>query len=365
MPDIYNGSDFSAAEAGSKGAILSHRPRVVLLGTGGTIASSATAATQLHDYEVTATIDAVLAAVPQVQELASIRCEQIVNIDSHSIDNRALLMIAKRVQTVLEEPDVDGVVLTHGTDTLEETAYFLNLTLKSDKPVVLVGAMRPATALSADGPLNLHSAFRLATCPEARGKGVLVMLNERIMAARDVTKTDTTSTDAFRSSEQGNLGQVAGGVVQFFNAPTRRHTFATEFLLAHIAELPQVDIVYDHQSAGMHFYRAALEAGTKGIVLAATGNGSLSPSARAGAELAIRHGVMFVRSTRVGHGVVTASVDDELLGLVSANSLNPQKARMLLMLALGKQGDYRAVQHCFDLLTNAKIANPVPRNSIL
>ena len=324
------------------------RPRIVLLGTGGTIASSAATATQLHDYSVTASIDAVLAAVPQARELASIRCEQIVNIDSHAIDNTVLLMIARRVQAVLQEPDVDGVVLTHGTDTLEETAYFLNLTLKSSKPIVIVGAMRPATALSADGPLNLHSAFRLAVCPDACGKGVLLVLNERIMAARHATKTDTTAMDAFRSFEQGNLGQIAGGVVHFFNAPTQLHTNDTEFNLAEIGELPQVDIVYDHQGAGVHPYRAAIEAGATGIVLAATGNGSLSPSARTGAELARRHGVMFARSSRVGHGVVTTSVDDALLGLVSANSLNPQKARMLLMLALSKQGDYRAVQRCFD-----------------
>lgn len=324
------------------------RPLIVLLGTGGTIASSAAAATQLHDYSVTATIAAVLAAVPQVRELAQIRCEQIVNIDSHAIDNTVLLMIARRVQAVLQESDVDGVVLTHGTDTLEETAYFLNLTLKSSKPIVIVGAMRPATALSADGPLNLHSAFRLATCPDAYGKGVLVLLNERIMAARYATKTDTTAVDAFRSCEQGSLGQIAGGAVHFFNAPTRLHTLATEFSLAGIGELPQVDIIYDHQGAGVHLYRAAIEAGAKGIVLAATGNGSLSPSARTGAELARRHGVMFVRSSRVGQGVVITSVDDELLGLVSANSLNPQKARLLLMLALGKQGNYRVVQRCFD-----------------
>lgn len=224
----------------------------------------------------------------------------------------------------------------------------MNLTLKSSKPVVIVGAMRPATALSADGPLNLHSAFRLVTCPDACGKGVLVMLNERIMAARHATKNDTTAVDAFRSCERGNLGQVAGGVVHFFNTPTQLHTLATEFSLAGIGELPQVDIVYDHQGAGVHLYRAAIEAGARGIVLAATGNGSLSPSARAGAELARRHGVMFVRSSRVGQGVVSASGDDELLGLVSANSLNPQKARMLLMLALNKTGDYRAVQKCFD-----------------
>ncbi|WP_244545137.1 type II asparaginase [Collimonas sp. OK607] len=323
-------------------------PRIVLMGVGGTIASSADNPTQLHDYKVTATIDTVLAAVPQVQELGDIRCEQICNVDSHEIDNTMLMTIARRAEVVLLDSEADGLVITHGTDTLEETAYFLNLTLKTAKPVVLVGAMRPATALSADGPLNLYNAFRLAICPEASGKGVLVMLNDRIGAARYVTKTNTTMTDAFRSCEQGNLGEIAGGVVHFLNAPTRLHTLATEFSLADIGELPQVDILYDHQGAGIHLYQAAIDAGAKGIVLAATGNGSLSPAARSGAELARRNGVMFVRSSRVGQGTVTSSSDDELLGLVAADSLNPQKARMLLMLALGRTGDFRRVQSYFD-----------------
>ncbi|SFB28549.1 L-asparaginase [Collimonas sp. OK607] len=318
------------------------------MGVGGTIASSADNPTQLHDYKVTATIDTVLAAVPQVQELGDIRCEQICNVDSHEIDNTMLMTIARRAEVVLLDSEADGLVITHGTDTLEETAYFLNLTLKTAKPVVLVGAMRPATALSADGPLNLYNAFRLAICPEASGKGVLVMLNDRIGAARYVTKTNTTMTDAFRSCEQGNLGEIAGGVVHFLNAPTRLHTLATEFSLADIGELPQVDILYDHQGAGIHLYQAAIDAGAKGIVLAATGNGSLSPAARSGAELARRNGVMFVRSSRVGQGTVTSSSDDELLGLVAADSLNPQKARMLLMLALGRTGDFRRVQSYFD-----------------
>ncbi|WP_211451408.1 type II asparaginase [Collimonas antrihumi] len=323
-------------------------PRIVLMGMGGTIASSADSATQLHDYKVTATIDAVLAAVPQVLGLADIRCEQICNVDSHEIDNAMLMVLARRAEAVLLDSEVDGLVITHGTDTLEETAYFLNLTLKTAKPVVLVGAMRPATALSADGPLNLYNAFRLAICPEASGKGVLVMLNDRIGAARYISKTCTTMTDAFRSSEQGNLGDVAGGVVHFFNTPTRLHTLATEFSLAEIGELPQVDILYDYQGAGTHLYQAAIDAGAKGIVLAATGNGSLSPAARSGAELARRKGVMFVRSSRVGQGIVTSSADDELLGLVAADSLNPQKARMLLMLALGRTRDFRVVQRYFD-----------------
>ncbi|NML35377.1 asparaginase [Paraburkholderia sp. G-4-1-8] len=345
-PSPYD-PDAGASDSG-KASSRRRQPRIVLLGMGGTIASSAGVATQLHDYTVTDTVEAVLAAVPQAHELADIRCEQLANIDSHAIDNAMLLQLARRAEAILQDPEVDGLVITHGTDTLEETAYFLNLTLKSAKPVVLVGAMRPATALSADGPLNLHNAIRLAACAEASGMGVLVMLNDRIGAARYVTKASTTVTDAFRSFEHGNLGEIAGSVVYLFNTPTRLHTLATDFSLAAIDELPHVDILYDYQGAGSHLYRAAIDAGARGIVLAATGNGSLSPAARLGAELATQRGVMFVRSSRVGQGVVTSLADDESLGLVAAGSLNPQKARVLLMLALGRTRDFRLIQGYFD-----------------
>lgn len=324
------------------------RPSIVLLGTGGTIASSASAATLVHDYELTDTIQSVLQAVPQVNFLARVRCEQVMQVESHAISNAELLATARRVEAVLRDPDVDGVVISHGTDTLEETAYFLNLTLKSTKPVVMVGAMRPASALSADGPLNLYNAFLVAACADAAGMGVLVVLNDRIASARDVTKMATTFTDAFGSHGQGNLGQIAGGGVHLFHVPARKHTVATEFTLNEIAGLPQVDILYDYQGAGAHLYQAAVESGAKGIVLAGSGNGSLSPAARAGAELASRAGVLFVRSSRVGQGVVTPLAGDASLGLVAANSLNPQKARVLLMLALGKTRDFRIVQQYFD-----------------
>jgi L-asparaginase len=334
----------AAAAAAPAGCGL---PRIVLLGTGGTIASSAADAAQLHDYRVTVGIDAILAAVPQILQVADVRCEQLMNVESHEIDNAMLLTIARRIQALLDRADVNGVVVTHGTDTLEETAYFLNLVLDSAKPVVIVGAMRPATALSADGPLNLLNAFRLAVCPEAAGKGVLVMLNDRIGAARHVTKTHTTATNAFFAAEQGSLGEIAGGEVHFFNAPTRRHTVHSEFSLDDIEELPAVDIIFDHLGAGTHLYRAAIDAGAKGIVLAATGNGSLSPSAREGAEAARRHGVAFVRASRVGQGVVTDSADDTMLDTIAANSLNPQKARILLMLALCVTRDPAAIRECF------------------
>jgi L-asparaginase len=323
-------------------------PGIALLGTGGTIAASAADATQVHDYRVSEPVEAILAAVPQVRALARLHCEQICNVDSHDIGNALLLTIARRVEAVLAQPDIDGVVLTHGTDTLEETAYFLNLVLKSVKPVVLVGAMRPATALSADGPLNLLNAVRLATCAEAAGKGVLVMMNDRIGAARLVTKAHTTGVEAFGSAEQGHLGMIAGGKVHFFTAPVHEHTLATPFALTGLDDLPVVDILYDHQGARPELHRAAIEAGARGLVLAATGNGGLSPAARVGVEMARRHGVPFVRATRVAQGVVTAQAEDEALGTIAANSLNPPKARVLLMLALGLTRDVDQIRRWFE-----------------
>lgn len=323
-------------------------PRIAVLGTGGTIASSGGSATQLHDYDVTATLGEVLSAVPQLGEIASISGEQLFNIASHDIDNAMLLSIARRVNAVLDDPEIDGVVLTHGTDTLEETAYFLNLVLKSNKPVVLVGAMRPASALSADGPLNLYNAVLVATAPAARNKGVLVLLNDRIVAARHAAKRHTTGTDAFRAPEYGALGEVSAGVVRFLCAPLLSHTTATDFSVGQIDDLPLVDIIYDHQSARSHFYQSAIAAGARGIVLAATGNGSLSVAARAGALEARQHGVRVVRASRVGDGTVTPLSEDEALQTVAANSLNPQKARILLMLALTRTSDFRAIQRYFD-----------------
>ncbi len=324
-------------------------PGIALLGTGGTIAASAADATQVHDYRVSEPVEAILDAVPQVRALARLHCEQICNVDSHDIDNALLLKIARRVEAMLARPDIDGVVLTHGTDTLEETAYFLNLVLKSTKPVVLVGAMRPASALSADGPLNLLNAIRLAACAEAAGKGVLVMMNDRIGAARLVSKTHTTAVEAFGSAEHGHLGVIAGGKVNFFTAPSHGHTLATPFGLSALEALPVVDILYDHQGSRPDLYRAAIEAGARGLVLAATGNGGLSPAACAGAELARRHGVPLVRASRVAQGVVTPMAEDQRLGTIAANALNPPKARVLLMLALGLTRDVEQIRRWFEL----------------
>ncbi|HWK71696.1 MAG TPA: asparaginase [Burkholderiaceae bacterium] len=323
-------------------------PCIVLLGTGGTIASTAGAATALTDYTVTEGIETLLTAVPEITTLAEIRCEQVFNVDSRGITNRMLLKLAARVGTLLADPAVDGIVITHGTDTLEETAYFLNLTTKSGKPVVLTGAMRPGSALSADGPLNLYNAILLASRAEAQGRGVMVALNDRVHAARFVTKTDTTQVETFQSPGPGSLGQIVNGRLHLNQHVEKRHTLGTEFNLAGIRKLPSVDIIYDHQDAGPHLYDASIAAGVQGIVVAACGNGSLSPQAQKGLKRAVKQGIACVRSSRSGSGIVTPSQDDGRRGLVSGDSLNPQKARILLMLALTLSHDRSVIQSCFD-----------------
>lgn len=323
-------------------------PTIVLLGTGGTIAATAASTTTFTNYSVTQEVASLLAAVPEIQTLATLRYSQVFNVESHAITNTMLLALAQRINKELSNPAVDGVVITHGTDTLEETAYFLNLTVKSDKPVVVVGAMRPGSALSADGNLNLYNAVLLAGSKQAHGHGVLIMLNDRISAARYTSKTHCTQVDAFGSHDQGYLGQVHNGKVHIFQTPTTRHTTQTEFDIKRVKSLPLVDIIYDHQNAGVHHYEASIKAGAVGIVIAATGNGSISAQMRKGTKLARKANVVCVRSTRVGSGVVSASDADRPLGLVSGNSLNPQKARILLMLALEKTRDLAQIQSYFD-----------------
>ncbi|WP_250466534.1 MULTISPECIES: asparaginase [unclassified Caballeronia] len=323
--------------------------RIVVMGLGGTIAASAPSATQTHGYELTGAIADVLKQVSQLADIADVRFQQVANVSSQDIDNAMLSRLLHAVNAQLADASVDGIVISHGTDTLEETAYFLHLLVKGDKPVILTGAMRPSSALSADGPLNLFHAVRVATDHAASGKGVLVVIDERIVSAKGAVKLHTSATSAFSNPAIGLLGSVSGGTPAFHAVvPT---TAASEFDLPRDLpdSLPQVDIVYGHQSAGVHFYRAAIDAGARGIVFAGTGNGSLSHAAKAGALMAREHGVAFVRSSRVPGGGVAPCADDEDYATIAAHTLNPQKARVLLMLALARHMDTQALRRCFAL----------------
>jgi L-asparaginase len=319
-------------------------PNVVILATGGTIAGSAASKTSTTGYKAGAIgVEVLIAAVPEITNIANVSGEQICNTGSSNINNEILLKLSKRINELLSSDKVDGIIVTHGTDTLEETAYFLNLTIKSDKPVVVVGAMRPATAMSADGPFNLYNAVLVAADQKSKGRGVFILLNDRIGSARYITKTNTTMLDTFKSVEQGYLGAIAGGKIYFWNEITKKHTFQTEFDIAGVDKLPRVDIIYGYQNDDRTFYDAAVKAGATGIVVAGSGNGSLSAVSKVGAEGAIDQGVVVVRSTRVGNGFTTPST----LGL-NSNSLNPQKSRILLMLALTQTKDPQKIQQYFD-----------------
>jgi L-asparaginase len=326
-------------------------PNVMILATGGTIAGTAPpagATAGLHTA-ATVTIDTLINAVPELKKVANVKGEQVFRIGSESMNNDYWLKLAKRVNEVLAQNDVDGVVITHGTDTLEETAYFLNLVVKSRKPVVLVGAMRLSTGISADGPANLYDAVILAGSDEAVGKGVLVALNDQINAAREVTKTNTSTVDSFRTPELGFLGYMQDNRPHFYRQSTRRHTVDSEFDTTNRDTLPQVDIIYGYANMNPIPLNALIEAGAKGIVQASVGDGSVAAQMTEPLTAARKKGVIIVRSSRVGNGIVTRNgeVNDDQLDFVVSDTLNPQKARILLMLALTKTSDTKEIQRMF------------------
>ena len=314
------------------------RPSVVILATGGTIAGQGTTETQMTGYHVgDVGVDALIKAVPQLTDYAEIRGEQIANIQSSSMTDAILLRLAKRVNEVLEDESVTGVVVTHGTDTLEETAYFLHLTVHTDKPIVLTGAMRPSTAISADGPLNLLNAVRTATCPSAKNKGVLVVLNDRILGARDVTKTDPTNVATFAHQDFGVLGLIAGEHIEFFRTPIRRHTLHSEFTVPAFP-LPRVDIIVSHADDDGLLAQASVAAGASGIIHAGTGNGSISKPMEPALVEAARKGVCVIRASRVSGGMVVEGHDRwQDAGFIPSGTLSAVKSRILLQVALAHQ----------------------------
>jgi L-asparaginase len=284
----------------------------------------------------------MLQAIPGAAALAGITCLQPFNIDSRALDTARVLRLARLVERCVRDPAVDGVVLTHGTDSLEETAFFLHLTVQAAKPVVLVGAMRPGSALSADGPLNLYNALLVARDEASRDRGVLVAMNDRILAARHAAKGLTTRVESFGADGLGVLGEVCDGRVRYALRPDPAPTPALP--LAGLKRLPPVDIVLDYQDAPLHPYRAAVEAGTRGIVVAAMGNGSLSPAAERGCALARRRGLVCVRASRVPRGQVTPKAADGITGMLAAHGLNPLQARIALRLALAQGWDAGRIQ---------------------
>jgi len=325
-------------------------PNIVILATGGTIAGAAATGTQAGYTSGAVTIDAMIAAVPGIKDLANIKGEQISNVGSQDMSFGILLTRAKRINELLATPHVDGIVVTHGTDTMEETAFFLNLVVKSDKPVVLVGSMRPSTAVSADGPLNIFDGVAVAADPNAEGLGVLVVMNDWIHGAHSLTKTSTTAVQTFMSPLRGLVGVSTYGKNDFYNAPQWKHTTGSEFAVTNVSKLPRVDIIFACEDMSPDLIDAAAAAGAKGIVIAGVGNGNMNKVSLEAAERAAKRGVVIVRSSRVATGTVgrNVEVNDDEMGFVASDELNPQKARILLMLALLKPRTAAQLQQLFQ-----------------
>ena len=339
-----------ALSAGIAAAAEAAKPNVRILATGGTIAGAQPKPGDVGYKAGAFSIETLIKAVPGLSDLATVSGEQIASIGSQDMNDAVWIKLARRVNEVLADPAVAGVVITHGTDTMEETGYFLNLVTKSDKPVVLVGSMRPATAVSADGPMNLYNAVAVATSKEARGRGALVVLNDVIHYAREATKTNTTSLETFHSPNRGAAGLVLFGKPRWFAKPSWRHTVESVFAGAVPDTLPRVDIVYAYANVGPELANAAIAAGAKGLVLAGVGDGNGTQALVEALAAAAKKGVVVVRSSRTNSGAVARNVelDDDKLGFVASQELNPQKARVLLQLALTKTKDPVAVQQLFD-----------------
>jgi L-asparaginase len=318
-------------------------PNVVILATGGTIAGTADTGTQAGYTSGQVGIETMINSVPGIEKLANLTGEQISNVGSQDMSIEIWLKLANRVNELLASNDVDGIVITHGTDTQEETAFFLNLVVKSDKPVVTTGSMRPSTAVSAEGPLNLYNAVAVAAHPDSKGKGTMVVMNDQIHAARAVTKTNTTAVQTFVSPFRGLLGAVLYGQIEFYRSPYGIHTTESIFSVDGLSSLPRVDIIYAAADTSADLIDLSVKAGAKGIVIAGVGNGNMNAATLEACKKAVDAGIVVVRSTRLPSGYVirNAEVNDDEAGTVAGDDINAAKSRVLLMLCLeaGKKAD--------------------------
>jgi L-asparaginase len=316
-------------------------PHVLVLATGGTIAGEQKDPGTQDGYEIRRSVTEVIASVPEARKYARVETEQFTNIPSPNISPEQWLVLARRINNLFRErADLAGIVITHGTSRLDETAFFLNLAVKYDRPVVLVGAQRPPTGISPDGALNLLAAIRVAASPESRGKGALVVMDERILSARDAEKVYARS-GGFDAGEMGMLGVVATHGVEFFYAPTRRHTYRSEFDVSGVMELPFVDIHYSYAgSDGL----GPIE-GVKGIVVATTG---FTPAEKNYYESLQRRGIFIASTFPSGENVATLPAARDSSTTISVERLTPLHARILLMLALTKTSNPAEIQRIFS-----------------
>jgi len=331
---------------------MAGKPRVALIITGGTIDSVGTDRLDLAWYiEAGKRLDSgeLLGAVPELSQIAEVHEVPFRRLPSQAISPRDWLELAAEIQRIVDDSEADGVVITHGTNTLEETAYFLNLVLKTDRPVVIVGAMRPSSGLSADGYLNLLNAVRVAADPASAGIGVLVVLNDTIHGARDVTKTATYRVETFQGRDLGPLGYADGdGRVRIYHRPAMRHTTSSAFDWSEITDLPRVDVVLSYVGADATMVDAAVAAGAKGIISAGTGAGRPTPDEDKALVRAAEQGVVICQGSRVGSGRAVRSPGLRKRGWVATDNLVPWKAKVLLALALTKTTDPDGIQEIID-----------------
>ncbi|MDE7181241.1 MAG: L-asparaginase 2 [Muribaculaceae bacterium] len=333
-------------------AFAKDKPDVYILATGGTIAGTGASAVASGYTAGQVAIESLISAVPHLRDLANITGEQIVSIGSQDMNDQVWLTLAKRINELLASDDIDGIVITHGTDTMEETAYFLNLTVHSNKPVVLTGAMRPSTALSADGPLNLYNAVATAASPSAKDRGVMVVMNGLILGAHGTQKMNTLSVQTFQDPDGGPLGYVYNSEPRWNLCTLKKHTTQSVFDVTNLDVLPKVGIVYSYSNVDADVMSPFLNPanGYQGVIHAGVGNGNIHKNIFPALDQARAQGIAVVRSSRLPTGPTTLydEVDDEAHQFVASWELNPQKARVLLMLGLTKTHDWKELQKYFD-----------------
>ena len=327
---------------------LSAKPKIRIIATGGTIAGVSASATSSAYGAGQVGFQTLIDAVPQIKELADVSGEQLVNIGSQDMNDAVWLKLAKRINQLLSG-DYDGVLVTHGTDTMEETAYFLSLTVHSDKPVILVGSMRPSTAISADGPANLYNGVAALVDPSSKGHGVMACMNNQLIDAKSLIKTHTTDCATFKGT-YGEMGYVYNGKPYYIFEPTYKHTTRSIFNVDNLEKLPQVGIIYGYANCSTLPIEAFFKADFDGIVLAGVGDGNFYKDVFDVAVQMQESGTQIVRASRVPTGptCLNGEVDDSKYHFVAALNLNPQKARVLLQLALTKTRDWQQIQKYFQ-----------------
>ncbi|MBL6664469.1 MAG: type II asparaginase [Rickettsiales bacterium] len=327
------------------------KKNIHIIATGGTIAGSSDSSTSSNYASGQVDISTIIKSIPDINTLANINAEQIFQVGSQDMNDELLLKLAQRVDDIISKYSTDAVVITHGTDTIEETAYFLNLVIKTKKPIILVGSMRPSTALSADGSLNLYNAVALAASRDAKGQGVLISMNDTIYNARNARKSHTTNVAAFVDDNAGKVGQVYFGDVDITTQTLKKHTHNSAFTVSKIKNLPKVDIIYAHSGFDSNVIDYYINSGSKAIILAGVGDGNADQKTINALAKAAEAGVYIIRSSRVFGGKIirNSEINDDKLTFITANNLTPQKARILAKVALSNNvKDHQELQNIFD-----------------